>query len=729
MLRLAGLLLAGASASVLVTAADAQTTAPVAPATSATVSEVIVTAQRRNQSMQQVPISIVALSASQLHRQGVGQSSELATAVPGLEFNPSAGSGASPFIRGVGTAVISVGFESPVAVYVDDVYVGAPPAGFFSLGSITSLEVLKGPQGTLFGRNATAGVIEVRTKTPSQQPSEDVQVGYGNYDTASGSLYLNAPLSSTLAINLAADGSDQRDGFGRDLTTGRAIHLGSNYDLLAKALWTPTDRTSVLLAATYTRSDTDLGLNAATIPGTLSSGGGVYVGRYNSTGGLPPDWSTNEQAGVSLKIDNDLGWARLVSISAATDDNYYYRVDQDGSAPFAVEGQLTAPTDTRSQEFHLASPPSSNPTWLLGLYYFYSKAAADPEVSTGSTQAPYLDTTTLDHRTLNSYSGFADGTYKWQDGLSLTLGARYTTDDYSLQSSKYHTDALIAGSVIDTSSTFSKFTYRAVVDYQINRDDMVYISNSSGFKSGGYNLTVPTGVPVAPEVLNATEAGFKTEWLDHRLRLNASAFHYDYTNLQITEVIVGGTITLNAGRARINGGEVDFEATPITNLDLTGGLSILDGKYTSFPAGPSYVPNPGACPPAPPPTPAQLTGGNRACAANLAGKQTVQSPPATLDLLATYTIPMSTGRLSLSASYYYNEGFYWDPANQVKQQAFSLVNSSVTWRPTGGHWDVSLWGKNLASTYYNTFAVLTSLRSQEAPAAPRTFGVTVGAHF
>src|SRR3546814_203773 len=136
----------------------------------------------RSQPMQQVPIAIVALSADQLSRRGLSQSSELVAAVPGLEFNPSAGNGATPFIRGVGATNLSPGFESPVAIYLDDAYVGAPPAGFFSLGSVSSVEVLKGPQGTLFGRNATAGVIQVRTRNPSQQASGELQGSYGSHD-------------------------------------------------------------------------------------------------------------------------------------------------------------------------------------------------------------------------------------------------------------------------------------------------------------------------------------------------------------------------------------------------------------------------------------------------------------------------------------------------------------------------------------------------------------------
>jgi len=730
------LLLTGVAIGVFSTAISAQASAMEASPTQVVtepsdgIADIVVTAQRRNESMQQVPIAITALSADDLSRRGLGQSNELVAAVPGLEFNPSGGNGATPFIRGVGATNLSTGFESPVAIYLDDAYVGAPPAGFFSLGSISSVEILKGPQGTLFGRNATGGVIQVRTKNPSQTASGNVQAGYGNYDTFSGNMYLNTPLTDTLAVNLAVDGLDQRNGYGRNLTTGLDIHLRSYYSLRSKALWAPSGATTVLFTASYSFAKGDSGLNTATLPGSVNVGGGLDVGRYNSSGGLPADGSRDKETAASLKIDHDFGEVKLTSISAARNIRYFYSVDQDGSIPFVAHSALTANTDVRSQEIHLASSNDSALTWLVGLYYFHSRAAPDPLIADGSSQAPFAATVTNDHQNLNSYSGFADATYKLDSGLSLTLGVRYTKDDYQLEGTRDRVTAAgaVTRTVVSAHSSFSKFTYRGVLAYQIDRDAMLYLSRSRGFKSGGYNLFAPTGAPVAPEILDATEAGFKTEWLGRRLRINGSAFNYDYTNLQVTQVIVGGTITLNAGKAHIWGGELDFETVPFKNLSVSGGISLQRGRYTDFPAGPFYVPNPQPCPPAAP-VATPLTGGNRACSLDLKGRSTVQTPPVTLSLATTYTMPTASGDFGVNASYYYNDGFYWDAANQLKSSSYSLLNASLSWTSVDHQWNASIWGKNLGNTYYQGFAALTALRSQAGAAPPRTYGVTIGVNF
>src|SRR3546814_155543 len=205
------------------------------------------------------------------------------------------------------------------------------------------------------------------------------------------------------------------------------------------------------------------------------------------------------------------------------------------------------------------------------------------------------------------------------------------------------------------------------ISYQVDSDATLYVSRSRGFKSGGYNLYAPTGTPVAPEVLDATEGGAKTEWFGRRLRVNVSAFNYDYANLQIIQVIVGGTTTLNAGKAHIWGGELDFEAVPIRNFNVSGGVSLQRGHYTDFKSGPFYVPNPQLCPPATPVS-TPPTGGNRTCSADLTGQNTVQTPPLTFNLAATYTVPTTAGDFGFNLSYYYNDGFFWDAANQLRSE-------------------------------------------------------------
>ena len=208
--------------------------------------EVIVAAQRRAESAQSVPISITALSGEQLEAAGVGSLPDIARVTPGLQFQ-AVGAVSVPFLRGVGSAVTSSGAESTVALFVDGVYMSAQPSSLTSLANVDSIEVDKGPQGTLFGRNATGGVIQIRTRRPSQDPRVEVNLGYGNYQTGDATVYSTTGVTSTLAADLALSYHDQSQGYGTNLFAGSEVYKGYDYVARSKWLWTPSDATEVTL--------------------------------------------------------------------------------------------------------------------------------------------------------------------------------------------------------------------------------------------------------------------------------------------------------------------------------------------------------------------------------------------------------------------------------------------------------------------------------------------------
>jgi iron complex outermembrane receptor protein len=369
------------------------------------------------------------------------------------------------------------------------------------------------------------------------------------------------------------------------------------------------------------------------------------------------------------------------------------------------------------------------------------------------------------------------------DKAHVTAGVRYTDDKRSLDAGRqnFSSAGVASPQVFATNSglseSWSKVSGRLSLDYQFTNDIMGYVAYNRGFKSGLFNTIIapsfaPASVanpiptpaaplidpPVKPEDIDAITAGFKSEFLDHKLRLNVEAFHYKYKNLQLQQVFIipgGGTATqlTNAAKATIKGIDLDVTIQPVKNLSLTAAVELLDGKYDDYPDGQFFVYNPvtgGNCAFAVPnaagvknPTGCLATPPNYDPATghwNLKGNHTIQSPPFSFTLTGTYDIPLSSGKLSLAASFSHSGNYYADadnglgqiaPSSQLndKQLLLDIVNGSVTWYATNEKYSVRLWGKNLTDQRYWSFANETGTITKNVPAPPRTFGVTFMTHF
>jgi iron complex outermembrane receptor protein len=262
---------------------------------------------------------------------------------------------------------------------------------------------------------------------------------------------------------------------------------------------------------------------------------------------------------------------------------------------------------------------------------------------------------------------------------------------------------------------FSKVTYRAVLDRQFTPDIMGYLSWSTGFKSGQYSLVNFTEPPVKPEVLTAYVTGFKTEFLNRRLRVNASAFDYKYQEIQVQEVVVGGTQLVNAAQATIYGLDLDINAKLTRSLSLQASLEWLHARYTNFPNDPSYVPAP--------------AGGNDLITVNGAGFHMVNAPDFSAYGAADYNVAVAGGMLDVNVNASYNSGYNWDPDGRLRQPAFALLGGYVKWSDGEGKWSYGLWGNNVTSRHYYTYADAFAFGDVYSPAMPATYGVAVGRKF
>lgn len=715
---------------------------------------VLVTANRTEQNIQDVPVDVSVVSLQLANAIGITDLQSLAPFVPGLVANRQANS-AIPFIRGVGSPNGTVGNEPSVAFYVDDVYEPVASSALANFNSVDRIEVDKGPQGTVFGRNATGGVVQVFTRNPTTDPTMDVTVGLANYDTQSAAFYGSGPLAPTLAGNLSAYAAQQRDGWGQNVVTGESTYTGWNYGGRVKLLWAVSSVTNALLNIDYDVSRTEEGINLRAWPGTASfnpTGAGIpSPAGYYDTNAIPQTHSIAHQSGASLKLTHDFDWAHLVTITARRDTSNVLGIDEDPG--IALANVVTSATEqTWTQELRLSSAQTSKASWITGFFYLHDTAGYDPVYLNGTAFLPLPYINTFGTQTTHSWAGFAQGTLEVLRGTDLTVGARYTSDHRRLEAT-----AQLASSPNSPapnspqSDTWRQPTYRAALEHRFGDELMAYMAYNRGFKSGLYNTIVLPGAaidpPVAPETVNAYTTGAKADLFGYRLRLDLEGFYYDYRNIQVQQIVAGATHVTNAAGAIIRGVDIDATVNPAPHFTIIASMEFLSGHYTSFPSGQFYVYNSkaggnclfssaGSCSPGVYPPNYDASTGTW----NLQGNHTIETPPFSASLTIQQGIPSHVGDFILTANWSHTGDYYADPdngrgqippssPNNDKQPLVNLLNASVSWNSLNERWRVQAWGKNLTGERYWSYATELAFVTQYSAAPPRTFGVTVERHW
>ena len=712
------------------------------------VSDIIVTANRRAQNQQDVPISIAAFEGETLKTMGVQSTVDLPQITPGLSITRTL-VGASAFLRGVGTTTAGYSTEVPIATYVDGLYLPNSAAAAFSFNNIERIEVLKGPQGTLYGRNTTGGLIHVITRDPDRETSIDTSVSYASYNTVQANFYGSTPITDTLAANVALVYIDQGKGWGHNLFTGAEVFKLNDFGIQGKLQWKPSAATKITLRGFYDKTTTDQGNAAYIYPGSVGADGSVFLGEYNINARINPR-ANQRQYMVSLKAEQDLGFATLSSISGYINNLSQSLQVQSGNLGILVPGRGTVflagnpqKARTYSQELNLTSNGSGPFQWILGAFYYNDETTISADVyglCIGSTCVPPPPLTTAGTQRTKSYSGYGEGTYSVTPTTRITLGLRYTRDRKALDgivtpipgfpnslpgvppSVAARPGLSVPGFPgIATSVTFPKVTWKAVLAQDLSDDIHAFISYNRGFKSGGYNPTSFSNPPSRPEVLDAYEAGVKSELFGRMLRLNGSVFYYDYKDIQLRSTAppapLGTSLLLNAASARIKGLDVDFIFAPVQGLTFNGGFEVLDAKYKTFPGGTCTTPRPLSV------VAGVTVGGFSSLACDLSGYRPPSSPKFSYTLGVTYAFDTSIGGFELNANDGYKSDYFWEPDNRLKQNSFHLVNASVTWKATD-RVSLQLFGRNLAGEYYfSSAAEGTGGNDVHLPAAPRTYGI------
>lgn len=727
--------------------------------------DIVVTAQRRDERIQNVPIAVSALNAEGLERDNVRSLEDLSAKVPGLTTSNATSYGLSPIaIRGISGAAGggNVFADEPVAVYVNDVYIFGPGSAVSDLVDVESVQVLRGPQGTLFGRNSTAGAVLVQTGQPTFDLEGSLSAEVSSLDERRIAGVLSGPIiEDKLAARVAVSYVD-RPGYAKNVLLDQRLGGGKQTLVRGSLAFTPSSAFESNLVFEYSDAEyhpvtihladlRDIGAVSPFVPrpdfdSAVKNRSFRYDNRQDS-------FITTYFA--SWQNSLDLGGVTLRSITG-----YRYakvRGQQDGDGielPLSQNVSGGAPRELFSQEL-IASGETGALKWTAGGYYARINAEIDPfDIQSGAFLSGLgRNVRFQSHETDDIYAVFADGTYSLTDRLSLTVGGRY-----SYERKKYDNDVLVttvrsgldaqalgftvppallgrpAGFVlrdapyVESKESFKSFTPRAVLDYQLNPDVLFYASFSKGYKSGGFNaFYVPANAtdPVPtfdPEKITAYEVGVKSDLFDRFLRLNLSAFHYDYKDLQIRlGVPTGGVAVDNAGAARVNG--VDLESilrfTPNFNLSFTG--SYIDAKFTE-----------GSIPGTPPGT-YPLGADIPLEDVDITGNRLTRAPKYQFYTRAEYTKNVGDYDLSLSAAYRYQSRIFFLESNQTaptyQQPGWGQVDLRLTATGVDNGITMSLFLTNLTNKRVLTQVASYSGLPQGIPNEPRKFGIQLRYNF
>jgi iron complex outermembrane recepter protein len=676
-------------------------------AKSAVLEEITVTAQRREESSQLVPITVDTVSGQQALERGTYDFQSLQASIPNFTFTTALGS-TNAYIRGIGSNASTPNHEPSVAFYVDGVYdPSAVSLTNFDFDNVERIEVLKGPQGTLFGRNSTAGVVQVITPDPQHEFSGKVHAGYGNLNTVTGGAYLTTGLSDKLAADLSLMVDNIIDGYGRTITYDLPTWRNKRFAARSKWLYDASDATQVRLALQYLNFDTDGAQNQFTkesFPPLLPPG--------DSTG--ERNLMNGEDYSVALTIDHDLATMHFKSITSYREFRRHVEVDSDKLPEIVNEIHVHDGGKYWTQEFHLSNLNPGKVQWLLGAFYFTNDVdAVNPRIQFGTGISPGGYREYYGYTSEDSWSLFGQSTVSLTDNTDLTLGLRYTSEKLDANGYRLDIDGNVNQGPFDDTFSSHPWTWRIALNHQFTPDVMGYVSWNRGFKSGGFNGQSPGSDSFGPEYVDAYEVGVKSEFMDHRVRLNTSVFYYDLTDLQVAVVLGGNQLFTNAASAKATGLDASLDFAATDRLTLSAGLGLLNSEYTDYPGVRQYDPF-----------------GVLTLVPNAKGAELPFAPPVTGFLNASYDQPTSNGEIRYAANAMHNGRSYPTTDMGLERPAYTLVSASVEWRSASDNsLSVRLWGRNLLNDPYYVFAGESSTGWYVAYGMPRTYGVSLEKQF
>ena len=699
--------------------------------------DIIVTAQRRSDTLQRVPMAVSAITDAALSRGAVSSLIDIQNTVPNVNISARASSGVVA-IRGIGFDIVTAGAEGSVALHSDGVYQSRPTAALAGLFDIERIEVARGPQGTLYGRNATGGAINIITKKPTDTFEGYVNAGYGNYNAYNAQGAISGPIAPGLLDFRIAGKIEGHDGYGTNVFNNTPVDDLRDYALRGELSFTPSSAVKFLLIADYFhRNDHSYPTRfAGCLLAVCNANAGVSRGFP-----VPSDLRDvsvdvgpiNRQSlgGVNLTTTIDLSFATLTSISAYRTGTSYYLFDLDGTA---LPGSFSTREENHhefSQELQLGNKGNTF-DWIAGLYYFYENnyARSNGHFPTFLTPAGFSTYFQGGLQKTNAYAGFGELSWHGISGLTLTLGGRYSNerknliDEFTFTNGPVNITArqpaptaaipcVVCRGLPDQVS-FSSFTPKFAASYQIDSDRMLYATVQKGFKSGGFAIGAVTPA-FQPEEIWSYEAGLKASWFDHRLITNISYYHYDYSNLQVGRVQSVALVITNAGKVKVDGVEFEVRAKLGDHIELNANGAYNDARFTSY-----MTANPAI-------NPAQVL--------DLSGNLLSNAPKWTGNLGAEYHTAAFGGRISVRGDVFASSRVFFSPYNNLinSQAPYTIKNASIRYDSGDKSWFASVYMNNISNDTIKAGSFVTTLLTggfvNASLLPPRTFGATIGFNF
>jgi iron complex outermembrane receptor protein len=699
------------------------------------IDEIIVTAQKREQSLQDTALAITALTGEGLKVRGIDSGYDLQFSVPSLTTGPAALGAAQVTLRGVGMDNAEIAGDPGVPIHIDGHYIQDTAYIFQDFMDIERVEVLRGPQGTLYGRNAIGGSINIITKRPTDELEAYVGIGLGNYDKRAVQVSVSGPLTDGLRGRFAMS-DENRDGYIENISSlGGDDYKDSDYTSLRGTLeYDVTDNVLVTLSGYYFE---DKGNNLvvqhfAENPTSAVPG---FLNYFEENNALPNpsvsdprkirtnigDDAFKRTKGASIDIDWDLGNVLLRSLSTYNSSNYSFLNDNDASD--AVTAGHTDPFknsfDTFSQEFQLLSGEDSKSTWILGLFY-YDESSDNDLTSLGenwfAVGGPPTNVFVLTDRDSSALGIFGQVEYPLTDRLALVGGLRYNKDkktDFAALS----IPSFALEITTDGTEQWEEITGKIGLNYHVDDEMLLYFSYSTGYKAGGFNLI--STETFAPETVKAYEAGLKSAWFDKTLQTDFSAFYYDYTDkqeLRRDSVLVGPVIT-NADSVPIWGVEIEGTARPSSALTIDMSISYLNAEYDEF----SNVDD------------INLQLGLQ----DLSGNRLPRAPEWKVKLGLQYDWVLDLGRIFARIdSVWVDEQFSsaFNRPDRDFMDSYNRTNAQLNWESHDDLWQASLYVQNLEDDDVISNRTDGDPNYQPVPIhvhyfSPRTYGLQVTRHF
>jgi iron complex outermembrane recepter protein len=711
-------------------------TVPAAAQEGAAVEEIIVTAQKRAERLIDVPSSIAAVGEQTITDLNVRQLAELSNHVPNLIIDSNVSLNSAVYIRGVGANSRNIGFDTRVGVYLDGVYLGQSPALNQELIDLERVEVLRGPQGALFGKNTVAGAINLISRQPTFDTETFVSARVGDYDERQGSLRFNTALGSNVATKISFNRA-QRDGFTTNLFDGSDVGNRDATSGRAQLLWNVSDAMQVL----------------ASVDGLRTRERGEYGNAFTNTFGtaLAPTYLTprtinvnhnsadeRDVYGGALTVSYELAsGSTLKSISSYRSTEFASTIDVDYSPIELASVDFADEYRQYTQEFQWLAARTDRFEYLAGLYLYQQESDTSRAARTHS-QAPLLglpageSLPTAGDVTTRNAAFYAHGTYDLTDRLELGVGFRWSWEEkdasYAIDGSRLPAFGLATGTFADR-RTDEDFSPTATLTYQWTPNLVSYLRYAEGYKSGGYNLdfvgprVFPNSLEFERETATNYEAGIKGDLWQRRLGFAVSVFRTEFENYQVDQFleVSPGVIAIvigNAAEVRTQGIEIEATLRPIDRLSLNLGVGLLEAEFESFPGG-------GA--------------GN----SDASGKDLPGASPMQANAGVSYSIPIGRSfDLLLHADYTYRDRYYSDIDNRTavsvggvtvpydRVDASDFVNARIAIAPQSQRWEFALWSRNLLDSRNisiyggDFFGTLTRRYS-----APRTWGAEISAKF